>query len=260
MNIRPSHYLPIIFYISTILFLAFFAYVIGNAFSLYLYKHTHYPPNIPDIMAILSFLPCIIAVVGLLLKRKWAYLLTTIMLFYFGSFFICYVYMKGWVNSAPRIVYVFAGLSYAFGIFFLCNKNLKDFFGLKSLIDIPFSKLLAVSIIIMIVAEFFIVKRYLYYQQVIFPPPIEQNAKQHKHLPFLVDKELKNEDIEQILKILKQEKEERHMIYRFSQIQEDAISVNVGELRGPLNADGFSYMFKKFDGKWKLVDKSWWIS
>lgn len=260
MNIRPSNYLPIIFYVSTILLLAFFAYMIGNAFSLYLYRHTHYPPNIPDIMAILSFLPCIIAVVGLLLKRKWAYLLTTIMLFYFGSFFICFVLMKGWVDSTPHIVYVFAGLSYALAIFFLCNEKLKGLFGLKSLKDISFSKLLIVSILILLVAEFFILKRYLYYQQVIFPPPIEQNAKQHKHLPFLVDKELKNEDIEQILKVLKQEKEERHMIYRFSKKQEGTISVNVGELRGTLNADGFSYMFKMIDGEWKLVEKSRWIS
>ena len=50
------------------------------------------------------------------------------------------------------------------------------------------------------------------------------------------------------------------MIYKFSYIQDGAISVNVGELRGPLNADGFKYIFKKIEGKWKLVEKIWWIS
>lgn len=116
------------------------------------------------------------------------------------------------------------------------------------------------TLLFIIAFQILILNSYLYYQQFPFPPPEVRNAPEHKEWTFYVHGQISNDDIHNIKKIVEATKGIDHRVIELRKKDDDTVEVKTGEIRAPLDGYGYSLIFEKAQGKWRLIDTSWWIS
>ena len=92
------------------------------------------------------------------------------------------------------------------------------------------------------------------------PPPAAENAPEHKKWPFYVHGQISNEDILEIKKIIETADDIDKRIMHIIRKDDNTIEVQTGEMWGPLAGAGDNLIFKKIEGKWRIIDNYPWFS
>jgi hypothetical protein len=249
--------------ISGIILMGLWTFRILLIFGPAVFRHLQYPVDLIAMMSVLSCIPAFLCTLGLLFRRPWSLPLAVFLFFYIS---LINVLETDSVASSVLFQWVIAIiLSLSFGLLFAFSKKIKEFFrfpGMRILRRHLSSNKIAfiVSLFIILVLEAVVTRRYLYYQQYPWPPPEIANAAIHKHWSSFVKGDISNRDIEEIVGLVKKQKDIDTRILSVTQDEDGTVKVFTGELIEPLWGFGNELLLKKENNEWRVLSKSPWIS